>query len=224
MQKAFPSHLDPKNFTVSDFKGNEYDAYFWFGYYSGLSGQEVKKAAPVEEVADVRRVSKPLCEEAEYVALDTETSGLSGNDAAIQVAVVFCRKDGSVMGTYNKLWKLPEGKRVTSASTKIHGITNRKLQEEGVDARPELAKLEHIFSRMLARGKRLVAHNSGCAMSHTCPLCFTPTCSPRIASAQVRLSHAPPDCFLARIRHLVVGPHRLLLHHEGQQAGVQARV
>lgn len=140
------------------------DAFFWLGWHAAKEANRAARAAagapPAEKPAEKPAV--PLCEVAEYCVFDTETSGLTSSDCAIQVAIVFCNGEGAFLGFYSRLWKLPHGKRVSASSTRVHRITNRRLAREGVPALPELRKVAHIFSRMRSRGKRLVAHNAGC--------------------------------------------------------------
>jgi DNA polymerase III epsilon subunit-like protein len=182
MQAQFPHHLDPNNFTISDF-ANPYEYFFWYGFYAGKNStfnivtdiadteplqsnlhktreeeMQAQHAIGVTGVAYPQRL--PLYEEADFCVLDTETSGLTSTDCAIQVALLLFRQDGSLMGLYNKMWKLPAGRRVSSSSTRIHGITNRRLEKEGYDALPELSTVKRMIARMLARGKKVVAHNA----------------------------------------------------------------
>jgi DNA polymerase III epsilon subunit-like protein len=138
-----------ENFGPSDFQFPS-DAFYWLGAHACKR----QRRAPAEHI------KKPLCEVAEFVAFDTETSGLSSEDVAIQVAVGFFREDGSALGFYNKLWKLPAGARINGGSYKIHRISQRKLNSEGCEAAFEVKSVLKIMQRMRARGKKLVAHNA----------------------------------------------------------------
>lgn len=161
--KEFPSHLDPNNFQVGDFE-DPYDAFFWLGYFAGRT-----KAAPCTtdtsaqvEQQEARRPGPdvPLCEIADFCVFDTETSGLSAFDCAIQVAIGFFRADGSAMGFYDKLWKLPPGAKISYGSLRIHKINATKLEQEGLAALPEIQMVHRVFSTMRRRGKKIVAHNA----------------------------------------------------------------
>lgn len=173
----FPAHLDPECFQASDFD-DPFEAFFWMGYFS------VRRRAPAELVVedpdslkklgatdpppdvvdDVKDASGgpgvPLCQLAEFVAFDTETSGLSANDCAVQMAIGFFRADGSAMGYYNKLWKLPPGGKMTASAVRVHRITAAALQRDGIDAGPEIKAVHRIFQTMKMRGKKIVAHNA----------------------------------------------------------------
>ena len=161
MTKTFPSHLDPNNFGIDEFE-DPYDAFFWLGYFAGR-----KSATPpavltkVEEQTFPRPMTGvPFCELAEFCVFDTETSGLSASACAVQVAVGFFRADGSAMGYYNKLWQLPAGVHLSASSVNVHGITKRRLQQEGMDAFVEIRAVHRMFDTMKRRGKRIVAHNA----------------------------------------------------------------
>jgi DNA polymerase III alpha subunit (gram-positive type) len=163
MTKEFPCHLDPDNFQVSDFE-DPYEAFFWLGYFSGR-----KRATPcavattmeVEEQAPPRpETGVPFCELADFCVFDTETSGLSASDCAIQVAIGFFLADGSAMGFYDKLWKLPPGGKISRGSLRIHKINAAKLDREGLIALPEIQMVHRIFSTMRLRGKKMIAHNT----------------------------------------------------------------
>ena len=177
MSKQFPSHLNPESFQISDFD-DPYEAFFWLGYFAGrrkASGEPAIEDLnslqnlgvtdpPPEVVAEVKDVSGglgvPLCELAEFCAFDTETSGLSANDIAVQVAIGFFRVDGSAMGFYNKMWKLPPGGKIAASAMRIHKITVSTLEREGVNAGPEIRTVHRILQTMKRRGKKIVAHNA----------------------------------------------------------------
>lgn len=120
-----------------------FDAFFWLGSCAAKSPRK----APLEEVAD-------------FLVFDTETSGLSAKAVAVQVAIGFFSADGRALGFYDKLWKLPRGVRISKSSMKIHGISNARVFQEGLDARCELPKVHAIFKKMKARGKKIIAHNA----------------------------------------------------------------
>ena len=159
--KTFPSHLDPNNFEIDEFE-DPYDAFFWLGYFAGR-----KRATPPAVPAEIEEqalpkpmTGVPFCELAEFCVFDTETSGLSASACAVQVAVGFFRADGSAMGYYNKLWQLPAGVHLSASSVNVHGITKRRLRQEGMDAFFEIRAVHRMFDTMKRRGKRIVAHNA----------------------------------------------------------------
>jgi len=102
----------------------------------------------------------PLCDVADFCVFDSETSGLSRDACVVQLAIGFFAADGRVLGWYNKLWQLPEGVHMGSAARAVHGITHSRLSAEGVPARYELGRVHHVFRRMKARRRRIVAHNA----------------------------------------------------------------
>lgn len=177
MSKKFPAHLDPECFQVSDFE-DPYEAFFWLGYFAGKRKAPADPAVedldslkklgvsdpPPQVVDEVKDVSDgpgvPLCQLAEFCAFDTETSGLSSNDCAVQMAIGFFRADGSAMGFYNKLWKLPPGGKIAASAMRVHKITIAALEREGVDAGPEIRAVHRILQTMKKRGKTIVAHNA----------------------------------------------------------------
>ena len=170
--KTFPVHLNPNNFKVEDFE-DPCEAFYWFGVYSShfyneptgsqMHEEDTTTALEIDEKHEPQPTDSmrcPLAEVADFCAFDTETSGLSNNDCAVQVAVGFFRADGTAMGYYNKLWKLPAGVFLSSRSVKIHGITKRRLEQEGADASFEIRSVHRIFDTMKKRGKPIVAHNA----------------------------------------------------------------
>ena len=177
MSKTFPAHLDPESFQVADFD-DPAEAFFWLGYFAGRRKAPGDPAVehldslktlgitdpPPEVVAEVKDVSDgpgvPLCELAEFAVLDTETSGLSSNDCAVQMAIGFFRADGSAMGFYSKYWKLPTGCKMSPSAVRVHKITASALERDGVDAGPEIRAVHRILQTMKRRGKRIVAHNA----------------------------------------------------------------
>lgn len=183
MSKQFPEHLDPDSFGVAEFE-DPYEAYYWLGYFAGrtravpaasdplpMSTDEIDrqpKMQPTDEVEAVPFAQKcsvadpglPLREIADFCVFDTETSGLSAKDCALQVAIGFFRNDGTPLGFYNKLWKLPPDVKISPAAARVHKITTFMLDKEGLDPSLEIREVHRIFSTMLKRGKKLVAHNA----------------------------------------------------------------
>ena len=184
MQPEFPPHLDPNTFKITDFE-DPYDAFYWFGYFSRHCTETAVSTDTDKRATTSPPRGVPLRGLAEFCTFDTETSGLSATDCAVQVAIGFFRSDGSAMGCelltrthsnpaipthsctlhntrrfYNKLWKLPSGTVLSRASVRVHKITAAKLEAEGSDALPELHVVHRIFSTMRRRGKKIVAHNA----------------------------------------------------------------
>lgn len=142
---------DPDTMQLKDFE-NPLDAFFWLGYHAG-------RRPVAQEAAPPAACTPPLCEVAEFCTFDTETSGLSSQDVAVQVAIGFFDEGGRALGFYNKLWKLPRGRKISYGAYKIHKISDRDVRANGLEAKPELHKLNRIFSVMKKRKKRIVAHN-----------------------------------------------------------------
>lgn len=159
--REFPTHLDPNNFDVSDFE-DPYDAFYWFGALHPSNRDRLPHAArdAASPTVEPHGHAVPMCERAEYCAFDTETSGLSANDVAVQVAIGFFRADGTALGFYNKLWKLPGGVRMSASAVRVHKINASMLERDGVDARPELGTVHRMLQTMKRRKKSIVAHNA----------------------------------------------------------------
>jgi len=136
--------------SCRDVKIENFEDPFEAFYYLGACA--AKREAPPHKA--------PLAEVAEFLAFDTETSGMSSRDVAVQVCIGFYSADGKALGFYDKLWKPPRGVVVSKGSIQVHGITNARVFKEGMDARSELPKVHAIFKKMRARGKKIVAHNA----------------------------------------------------------------
>ena len=50
--------------------------------------------------------------------------------------------------------------RISAGSERIHGISNRRLANEGLEAAPEMRKVLCMMRTMLKRGRKVVAHNA----------------------------------------------------------------
>lgn len=158
---------NPDTMRMEDFK-NPMEAFFWMGYRCGsrMKAKEQTLPPPTAVNEPVQAESetqeprkKPLCEVAEFCTFDTETSGLSSHDVAVQVALGFFDKQGRALGYYDRLLKLPPGRRISHRAFRVHKISERDVREKGYEAKPELYKLNRIFSAMKKRKKRIVAHN-----------------------------------------------------------------
>ena len=137
---------NPSGRSLSDYHSMA-NAFYCLGAWSGRWGES-------------RRVKKPLKEVADYCVFDTETSGLSKRDCAIQVAIGFFDANGKALGFYDRLWKLPDGVTVSYGSYKIHGISQKRVMEEGYDTCHELRAVSSIFKTMKRRNCKIVAHNA----------------------------------------------------------------
>lgn len=165
MSKRSRPPPDPDTMKPEDFE-DPFEVFFWLGYFAGSRAKSQKHDNPPTEknvsTSDTpveNDKKKPMCEIAEFCVYDTETSGLSCRDCAVQVAVGFFDADARPLGYYDRLWKLPPGIKVSSGSYRIHKISDKRIHEEGYEAAPELRNLKHMFDVMLKRGKRIVAHN-----------------------------------------------------------------
>lgn len=93
-----------------------------------------------------------------YVAFDTETTGLKHEDCRIiELAAEVLDEDFNILDRMDMFVKLPEGERLPENITKLTGITDEMLIDEGVD--------EHIaanrFMDMINGDKVvLMAHNA----------------------------------------------------------------
>lgn len=126
-------------------------------YQFGLSS--ASHHSPKPDLSTESCVRPPACEVADYLVFDTESSGLTARDVAVQVAVGLYDENGVEIEFIDRLLKLPTGVYMNKRAVAVHRITASRLNAEGLDAAPELSALMHIFSRMRARGKRIVAHN-----------------------------------------------------------------
>jgi len=153
--------FDVVSMRLSDFK-NPLDAFFWLGSYAGHYQLPSDTPQVFESNTEESAISKELslCEIADFAVFDTETSGLSSTDCAVQTAVGFFDSDGKALGFYDKLWKLPPGKKIGYGAFKIHKISEKKVEAHGYRAAPELRKLKHMFSTMKKRKKMIVSHNA----------------------------------------------------------------
>ena len=92
------------------------------------------------------------------VALDTETTGLSG--AVIQAALVELSASGDVVDVFCGIIPPPQGYHLEAGAVAVHGITRERIQMEAQPAKPFLEELMRRIKGSLAEGKKVVAHNS----------------------------------------------------------------
>lgn len=143
---------NPATMQLSDFE-NPHDAFFWLGYFSTNPTNTTSSTA--ESVQE-----ENLCEHAQYCVFDTETSGLSGRDCVIQFAIGFYDRDGSQIGFYDRLWKLPSDLRISEGSFKVHKISMQRLNQEGCETSIEIEKIMKYMGEMRRRKKMIIAHNA----------------------------------------------------------------
>jgi DNA polymerase III epsilon subunit-like protein len=147
---------------------NPFEAFYWLGFHVGRKVPLVEGAAPPAKPDREREEAQcqpgppkqALCEVADFCVFDTETSGLSSNAVAVQVAIGFFASDGRALGFYDRLWHLPNGVRISRGSYGVHKISHRRVEREGYPGRGELARVHRIFQSMKRRGKRVIAHNA----------------------------------------------------------------
>lgn len=120
---------------------NRIDAFTWLGGTRGWS--EVQ-----ERLEEIER-------EPEYTLIfDTETDGRSPQ-LIVQLAFVVLDEENREILHSSRLVSLPDGRTISYYATKIHGITNARLLEEGEDAQVVLSD----FFAWVSKSSRIVAHN-----------------------------------------------------------------
>jgi len=68
--------------------------------------------------------------------------------------------NGAELASYNRLWPLPPGDHIHKSELRVHGISEERLQDDGVDAKPELAEFFALVSKALAAKVRVAAHDA----------------------------------------------------------------
>ena len=104
--------------------------------------------------------SEPPLERCSYCVLDTESTGLSGEDVVLQCAVGLFDSDGKLMQLYDRLWNLPPGVKISMRAYKVHKIGYKKLNALGMPAARQLRIVHGMLKRLRERGVPIVAHNS----------------------------------------------------------------
>lgn len=100
---------------------------------------------------------------ARSLAFSTETSGTAG--CVLNLGWVLVDANGSELVSYNRLWRLPPGDHIHKSELRVHGISEERLQHDGVDAKPELAELFALVSEALAAEVRVAAHDASFCMA-----------------------------------------------------------
>ena len=138
------------------------DAFFWFGgasYAEVLDHEaEIDKTRPA-----VHADWAPPCNgqgPPSYMVFDVETDGGSPKQLAIQLAFIVFDEEHRELYRFDKLLRLPAGKRINYYSMKIHRITDNILRLRGVDPYPELLTFFDWVDKVHARCGRVIAHNA----------------------------------------------------------------
>lgn len=114
-----------------------------------------------EEDQDGRELARqPPLERCSYCVLDTETTGLSGEDVALQCAFGLFDSDGNLLQLYDRIWNLPPGVRITRRAFQVHKIGYKKLNALGMPAARQLRIIHNTFKRLRERKIPIVAHNA----------------------------------------------------------------
>ena len=143
--------------NIDDFETEE-DAFYALG--ARLGSPLKASEAEAEPQAEQRSESTAIVDVCDFCVIDTETTGLTAKDVAIQVAILFCDRQGNTIGAYDRLWSLPTNVRINSRAFQVHRISASKVRAEGYEAKHELARVQRLLGRVLARGRRVVAHNA----------------------------------------------------------------
>eukprot|EP00966_Prymnesium_polylepis_P049219 1139035-Prymnesium_polylepis.1 len=89
--------------------------------------------------------------------MDTETSDFNG--CVLELGAVLANDAGTELASYDRLWQLPRGERVSSFAYRAHGISTRQVQREGVPALPELKALQALLAACERESIKIVFHN-----------------------------------------------------------------
>jgi DNA polymerase III epsilon subunit-like protein len=102
------------------------------------------------------RITQTPC----FVVFDTETTGLDASALVVQIACILCDELAQPLFCYESIWRLPAGVRMSRASIKVHGITYKRIAEDGQNTYAELIKLNQ-FHRWTTSHHKVpwVAHN-----------------------------------------------------------------
>lgn len=105
-------------------------------------------------------VNKPITGKPCFVVFDTETTGLDLSALVVQFACIICDEMAQPLFCYESIWRLPAGVRMSRVSMKVHGITYKRINEDGQNTYAELIKLNQ-FHRWTTSQYQIpwVAHN-----------------------------------------------------------------
>jgi DNA polymerase III epsilon subunit-like protein len=131
------------------------DAFEWLGGSTPTALQERLKVASDGQPA--------------YLVVDVESNGggRGFGQLVVQLAFIVFDKDHIELHRYNELVQLPAGARIHYFAKKVHGISERRVREQGVDAHEALGE----FICWCSRVDRVVAHNvafDAAAIDNTC--------------------------------------------------------
>ncbi len=186
------------------------DAFYWLGASS--YEQLLDREAEIAKARPSRRADTSLdCDgdgDSSYLVFDVETDGGSPKQLAIQLAFIVFDAQHQELFRFDKLLKLPRGRKVNYHSTKVHRITDNILHLRGVDPRPALVVFFEWVDRVQANNGRVIAHNAAFDSS-----CITYTAAENALPRDLQASEcfctmrkATPRCGLINKRGGVKSP------------------
>ena len=105
-------------------------------------------------------VKEEVPDGANFLVWDTETSGIGSGDVVVQLAWAICSEAGEVLRKYDRLWKLPPGRKIGWGAFKVHGISANRVASRGYTTATEVRAFVTLVRAMRKRKLRVVAHNS----------------------------------------------------------------
>jgi DNA polymerase III epsilon subunit-like protein len=99
------------------------------------------------------------CTTGELLVFDTETAGLR-QPAVIQLAYIHRHADGTQTES-NSLLRLPSGISIDPRAAMVHGITKKRLDQEGLDPVTEIGLFRNTVDDVMRRNGTIVGHNVG---------------------------------------------------------------
>ena len=145
------------------------DAFFWFG--AATWGELLDREAEIAKTRPTRMAAAAGgcdgCDDcdgeadaAAYLVFDVETDGGSPKQLAIQLAyIVYDTQDREVF-RFDKLLRLPPGKKINWHSIKIHKISDNVLALRGVDPTEEMRLFFQWVEWVQAKKGLIIAHNA----------------------------------------------------------------
>jgi DNA polymerase III subunit epsilon len=113
--------------------------------------QESAKSGPTGLRSIARSTAQQILKQsADWVVVDTETTGIGQTDVVLQIAVV--SSTGEVL--LDTLTSLPPRKRISAKAQEKHGITRQALKDA-----PDWATVRILFDQVVA-GRQCLAYNS----------------------------------------------------------------
>jgi len=139
-----------------------YDAFYFLG--ASTLEEMIEREAQIAMARPSRRPDTgPACDgqgPPAYMVFDVETDGGSPKQLAIQLAFIVFDAEHRELFRFDKLLKLPSGKKINYHSIKIHQITDNLLRLRGVDPQPELLTFFEWVDKVKANLGHVVAHNA----------------------------------------------------------------